>query len=156
MASISKKYSDLPSRNSWIKHSGEKASTRIRIPEKGRISEEIRIETTIVDGCPAGVTLDLSDKPERMIALFDALEMGRLAAFKLTDRTAGDTVTLALSDRTAYGPDPQTVCLSPEDMEMVKCMLVDVCIGNGFPGYHVDLEAASGTGTMDVTFIMRK
>ena len=120
------------------------------------ISESVRIERLTIDDRLAAVLIDLSDKPERMTALLDALEAGRVKAFGLTDRAAGDAITLALSDRTAYEADPQTLRLSPDDMDMLKDMLIDVVIGNGFPGYHLDLEAASGKGTVDVTFIMMR
>ena len=120
------------------------------------ISESVHIEKLTMDGRLAAVLIDLSDKPERMTALLDALQMGKLAALGLTDRAAGDAVTLALSDRTAYEADPQTLRLSPGDMGMLKDMLIDVVIGNTFPGYHLDLEAASGKGTVDVTFIMMR
>lgn len=120
------------------------------------ISQSVRIERLTMYGRLAAVLIDLSDKPERMTALLDALQMGKLAALGLTDCAAGDAVTLALSDRTAYEADPQTLRLSPGDMGMLKDMLIDVVIGNTFPGYHLDLEAASGKGTVDVTFIIMR
>ena len=101
-----------------------------------------------------GMTVDLTFSTEHSIVMFDALLSGKVESICFFDTTNKVRMLICLGN-TSIDLDPNIVItLNKYNIEIIRDMLLDVAIGNGFAGYHFDMELQHDT-FMDICFLMK-
>lgn len=118
------------------------------------VNNNVSIDFIMDSEACIGVNIDLSKNTDKAIISFDVLLADKVKSICFYDINKKNRI-LVYKGRTNIQFGPQIVItLLESDIEIIRNLLLDVSIGQGFNGYHYDIEVFN-TEPIDLCFTLK-
>ena len=114
------------------------------------------VEFLYDSGRMIGAEIDVSSVPEIATVVFDCLLEGKLKGILLKGRDKKHSVILCNGNNAICEGNPMEIHLSRSDCEIIRNLLLNVFIGDCFPGYHFDVCLNLNGQETEVCFLLKQ
>ena len=102
-----------------------------------------------------GICIDISSDIEKCISALEAIITRKINSLYLCYGKSKQIIRVQIGEKNIFMKETYDLHLSFADIEIIKHLLLDVFLNNGFPGYHYDVDVKNGIYDMQVSFIMQ-
>lgn len=93
-----------------------------------------------------GISINVANNLLKALVAFDALALQKSSGIKFIDIEKQSSFNIKCSEQLLWIQNDFTIYMPYEKIEIMRAMILDVLMGNGFPGYHFDIDLNT-TGT---------
>lgn len=103
-----------------------------------------------------GIWIDLSNSIERCISALEAITTKKANSLYLYSEKSKKPIRISMGEKNICLEESYDLILPSSDIEVIKCLLLDVFLNNGFPGYHYDLDITNKNYDVQISFVLQK